>query len=248
MNYYNNMMNSAHLDELISVEQTYWWHVAKNKLLIELLKRECPLGAQVLEGGIGSSNNLLALKQLGYEVTGLDLLPAAVEHCRLLGIYNVQVHDLQQPWPVEHRAYDAVLLLDVIEHCLDPVAVLSHARRALRPNGKILVTVPAIPFLMGPWDRALGHQRRYTMDILQKNAHAAALKLIWGSYWNSFSLLPAFVIRTIEQFFMVSSNAEFPRLPNYINQTLIQLANIERKIICKIPIPIGLSLIGVMVR
>src|SRR5271154_7260627 len=104
-------MERAHLDELIAVEQTYWWHVAKQKLLLELLKRECAPPARVLEGGIGGSNNLLILKQLGYEVSGLDQMQAAVDHCYSLGINNVQVHDLQQPWPVQQYNYDVVVLL-----------------------------------------------------------------------------------------------------------------------------------------
>ena len=82
--------------------------------------------------------------------------------------------------------------------------------------------------------------------MLKENANKTPLKLTWYSNWNSFSLLPAFIIRTIEKFSVKSRNTEFPRLPNFMNKTLIQLATIERKIIKKTTIPLGLSLIGVM--
>ncbi len=240
-------MDKAHLNELISVEQTYWWHIAKRELFLELLKRECPPPACILEGGMGSGNNLLVLKQYGYKVSGLDQMQESVDRCRSFGITEVQVQDLQQSWTIENGKYDLVVLLDVIEHCQNPVQVLHHAKQALRPGGKIIITVPAIPFLIGPWDRALGHHRRYTIDLLKKNAAGANLRLTWHSHWNSFSLLPAFMIRIIEKYCNTSSsNIEFLRLPNFINEILIQLAKVERKIIQKTPIPFGLSLIGVM--
>jgi 2-polyprenyl-3-methyl-5-hydroxy-6-metoxy-1,4-benzoquinol methylase len=158
-------MDRTHLDELISIEQTYWWHMAKQELLLDLLKRECPPPAKILEGGVGSGNNLLTLKKLGYEVSGLDQMQAAVDYCHSIGINDVQLHDLQQPWPTEQKMYDVVILLDVIEHCQHPSQVLCHAERTLCSGGKIIVSVPAIPFLMGPCQ--FGWLESYLVFILE---------------------------------------------------------------------------------
>ncbi|HEX2514863.1 MAG TPA: class I SAM-dependent methyltransferase [Chloroflexota bacterium] len=44
--------------------------------------------------------------------------------------------------PVRQGAAGAVVLLDVLEHVADPGAVLAEARRALRPGGRLVLSVP----------------------------------------------------------------------------------------------------------
>jgi SAM-dependent methyltransferase len=241
-------MDCAHLDELITIEQTYWWHIAKQELLLKVLQRFCPAPARVVEGGVGGGNNLLTLRRLGYEVSGLDIMPEAIEHCRQLGLSDVYVHDLQQPWPQAGGGFDAAIMLDVVEHCDDAPAVLRHASDTLNNTGKVIVTVPAIPFLMGPWDQALGHKRRYTHNSLAEHAQQAGLRLTWWSYWNSFSLPPALVVRTFERFFVSERDTKFPRVPPLVNKTFIMLSAAERAVLDKAPLPLGLSLIGVLSR
>src|SRR5262249_16838522 len=103
----------------------------------------------------------------------------AVAHCRELGIDDVRVHDLQVPWPVADGPVRAVVLLDVLEHIADPVAALRSAAATLDAAGGIVLTVPAIPALMGPWDEMLGHHRRYTRRSLRDQARAAGLRVAW---------------------------------------------------------------------
>ncbi|MGB9105459.1 MAG: class I SAM-dependent methyltransferase, partial [Terriglobales bacterium] len=43
-------------------------------------------------------------------------------------------------------SFDAVTMLDVLEHVLDPVAELQHARALLRPAGILVVRVPNTVF------------------------------------------------------------------------------------------------------
>lgn len=241
-------MDCAHLDELIKIEQTYWWHIAKQELLLKLLQRFCRPPARIVEGGIGGGNTLHTLSQLGYQVSGLDIIPEAIEHCRKIGISDVQVANLEQPWPLEQGTYDAAVLLDVIEHCDDASAALRNARDVLKPEGKVIVSVPAYQFLMGPWDLKLGHKRRYTSGMLRDHAGAAGLKVEWLSYWNSFSLPPAVVVRTFERLCVADRGSEFPRVPDAINKTFIALSAAERAIMDKVSLPAGLSIMGVLSR
>jgi SAM-dependent methyltransferase len=241
-------MDQKHLDELIAVERSYWWHVAKRALVTELLQRHFPPPARLVEGGVGGGANLLAFRALGYRVSGFDVLPAAVAHCRELGIDDVRVHDLQEPWPVADGPAHVVVLLDVLEHIADPVAVLRRAAATLDAAGGLVVTVPAIPALMGPWDRMLGHYRRYTRRMLRDQARAAGLRVTWVSHWNAFTLAPALVVRTLERLGRKQRSAEFPPVSPMVNRLLIAAAGIERGLIETVGVPAGLSLVGILKR
>lgn len=127
-------MTSAHLRELIDLEERYWWHVSKRRLVRSLLQRFAPPTGNLVEGGVGSARNLREWEQMGYRAEGFDLMPESVDHACQRGL-TARVHDLEQPWPVESGSCRAVVLLDVIEHTAHPETVLQHAANVLAPGG-----------------------------------------------------------------------------------------------------------------
>lgn len=62
---------------------------------------------------------------------------------------------------------DSVVLSNVLEHLQDDAGAVRNFRRVLPPEGRLVVFVPALPFLMGSLDRAVGHHRRYTPSSLR---------------------------------------------------------------------------------
>lgn len=239
-------MDTEHLQELIQLEHHYWWHVAKRQLVLSWLSAHAPPPACVIEGGIGGATNLQHLWRLGYQVTGLDILPESIERAWQLGIARAYRHDLLQAWPVDAQSQDVVLLLDVLEHLEDPVLALRNAAASLRPGGWILLTVPAYPWLYGDWDRRLGHFRRYTARMLRHQAQQAGLAVAWLNYWNAFSLPAAIAVRLYQRFLPGERPATFPRVHSLTNQTLLTMAGVERWCCHRFPLPCGLSLISVL--
>jgi SAM-dependent methyltransferase len=64
--------------------------------------------------------------------------------------------------------FDVILLLDVLEHIEDDAAVLTTlVEQNLEPGGRVLVSVPAHPWLYSQHDRNLGHYRRYSSRALR---------------------------------------------------------------------------------
>jgi SAM-dependent methyltransferase len=241
-----DLMDSAHLTELLELEDNYWWHVAKRNMVSELLKHHFPAPGCLIEGGVGAGRNLLEFRELGYSVHGYDIMPEAVAHCRERGIQDVQVHDLEQPWPTSEGSVRAVVMLDVLEHLADPVRVLKHARNALAEDGGLVFTVPAHPVLFGDWDRRLGHFRRYTAKMIRQQAQEAGLAVKYLSHWNALSLPAAYVVRGYQKFFPKQRPAEFPRVAPWVNRMMLRACAAERWLDKSIGVHLGLSVVGIL--
>ena len=63
--------------------------------------------------------------------------------------------------------FDAILYVDVLEHIADDKAELQRAALLLRRGGSLIVLSPAYQWLYAPFDRAIGHLRRYRKKTLQ---------------------------------------------------------------------------------
>ncbi|WP_419947528.1 methyltransferase domain-containing protein [Candidatus Palauibacter sp.] len=61
----------------------------------------------------------------------------------------------------EGREVDSVVSVNVLEHVEDDEEELALMRSLLRPGGHLCLWVPALSALYAPYDRALGHHRRY---------------------------------------------------------------------------------------
>ena len=239
-------MQASHLDELIELEETYWWHVAKRELVLDLLKRHAPPPGRLIEGGIGSARNLLEFQSRGYDVAGLDIMPEAVENAQRRGLSDVAVHDLTQPWPFAGGSAKAVVVLDVLEHLPDPVATLQHIHTVLEDGGRAIVTVPAHQWLYSDWDEALGHYRRYRPSELRAHATEAGFEVDRLSYWNGFTFPAAVAVRGWEKLFPRERSAEFPRVSSMVNRGLLTAAGVERWWLNRLPSVCGLSLFAVL--
>ncbi len=66
------------------------------------------------------------------------------------------------------RLFDAIIYIDVIEHIEDDKAELERASARLKPGGHLVILVPAHNFLFSPFDKAIGHFRRYNKRMLLK--------------------------------------------------------------------------------
>ena len=241
-------MDPSHLAELIELEESYWWHVSKRRLVKGWLQRHSAPPAKLVEGGVGSARDLLEFATLGYEVSGYDVMSESVAHARSRGL-AVSAHDLSEAWPVDAGSVDIAVLLVVLEHMARPVRVLENVHTVLRPGGVLLLTVPAYPVLHGDWDRALGHYRRYTGRMLREQAADAGLAVERLVHWNSFSVPVALALRGAQRLFPRDAPpAEFPRVPRWLNRALIGLAGVERRWLETRPLPLGLSLFAVLRR
>jgi 2-polyprenyl-3-methyl-5-hydroxy-6-metoxy-1,4-benzoquinol methylase len=97
-------------------------------------------GGRLLDVGCGSGEWLSVMKNLGWEVEGLDFDENAVRVARQTGL-NVHCGALEdQRFP--DGSFDAVTLNHVIEHVPDPVKTLKECARILKKGGKLVLATP----------------------------------------------------------------------------------------------------------
>lgn len=93
----------------------------------------------VLDIGCGDGLLLSLLKERGIEAEGIDISPEAAARCTELGL-TARTYDPAQTFPFPDGAFETVVLLDVLEHVYDPVALLKEAARVSR--AAVIVGVP----------------------------------------------------------------------------------------------------------
>jgi SAM-dependent methyltransferase len=76
----------------------------------------------------------------------------------------------------EDALFDTILYIDVLEHIEKDADELLRASRHLRPGARLAVVAPAHPWLYTPFDRAIGHFRRYTRRSLSDCAPPRLLR------------------------------------------------------------------------
>lgn len=157
---------------LSDVEEEHFWFTARRDLVVGLLRQHVPANAgQLLDLGCGPGANLPAWAPFAKTVTGMDvhLADADAKHQIVTG----SVAEL----PFADESADAVLILDVLEH-VDDVVALREACRVLGSGGRLFVSVPAHPWLWGARDRDADHQRRYTRRDLHAKLLSAGFEVI----------------------------------------------------------------------
>ncbi len=95
------------------------------------------------------------------------------------------------------ETFDAVVLVNVLEHIADDRAALEGIFRILKPGGHLLVFVPAMQWLMSELDRLHSHFRRYHKADLVAKAQTAGGHVLQCRYFDMFGVGPWFLLNKL---------------------------------------------------
>jgi SAM-dependent methyltransferase len=176
--------------------------------------------------------------------TGVDMSSLALGYCRQRSIQRLIQGDGAK-LPLADGQMDAIIGLDIFEHIEDDVAAFAEAYRVLKPGGILVLSVPAFKSLWGPHDVALMHFRRYRTSEVTTRLEEAGFQVVRSSY-SVFFLFPIVVIwRLFEKRKKGPAKASLVTLPKWLNSMLIGLQDVESRILAKMNLPWGSSVIAV---
>jgi len=173
----------------------HWWHLARNRIVLQELKTFAPTSPQVLDVGCGRGIAVKYLRAAGITCVGVELaevqpLEGMEGHVRT----GTNATDLPSD---ERLSYDVITLLDVIEHVPDPGAFIASLVAAFPRLSCIVVTVPARQELWSNYDEYYGHFLRYDLGQLRELAGSQGLTVNHASYFFHSVYLPARVMAAL---------------------------------------------------
>ena len=103
---------------------------------------------RVLDAPCGDGALARELSARGWRVSAADLEPMRGDDARGFEFLRL---DLDESLPFEDGVFDAVVLLEGIEHLLSPARCLAEFCRVLRPGGRLVITTPNVSNVQSRW-------------------------------------------------------------------------------------------------
>ncbi len=233
------MLERSHeYDKMAEVERRHWWYVALHHLVVHALQRHLASGGDIVDAGCGTGGLMLFLRDRGYpRLRGFDLSADAVRHCQVRDLDVVRDNLLNIDTQYGPRSADAVVSNDTLYFLDAPERqrFVEACHEVLRPNGILIVNVPALAAFAGIHDLSVGIKRRFTRAAVRDLLVPDRFRILSEVYWP-FLLSPAvYLVRLAQRVRMkrtdsvdVVSDIDLPARP--INALLGGLTRAENRL------------------
>lgn len=126
-------------------------------------------GRSLLDVGCADGEISSRLSSRGWDVLGVEPNPedAVVAATRGIEVFRGTV---EEALPAINREFDAVLLADVLEHCVDPWEQLRLVRQVCKPGAEVVISLPNVAHL-SMRAQLLAGRFRYTEKGLLDRTH-----------------------------------------------------------------------------
>jgi SAM-dependent methyltransferase len=235
-------MERAIYDNMARIDSRHWWFAARRKILARIIERQIRprRDARILEIGCGTGANLDLLARYG-RVEGIEPDPQARAFASARSGIEICGGTLPGGAEIADGCYDLIALFDVLEHIEDDGGALRELSTKLAPGGRLLITVPAMPWLWSAHDVAHHHHRRYTAAGLRQALAAGGLR---PSYLTHFNTLLFPLVVAARGWGKISGREggddAIPSAP--VNRLFEHVFASERHVVPRLPLPFGVSL------
>lgn len=243
-------MRAAEYNLMRAVEDRHWWYAVLRNQVWHALEGLLPAHARLLDAGCGTGGMLAFLQRQIYELNaeGVDAAEEAVSHCRQRGLSGVQTGRVEA-LPYADEVFDAVLSLDVLYHAgVSEQQALTEMRRVLRPQGLLVVNLPAFEGLRGSHDKAVGGARRYTACQVRTLLECSSFVVEMIHYWNAWLFLPLLAWRWLSRIRAGEGNAgrsDLRLTPLWMNALMASGGRLDAAVCRGLRLPFGSSVFAV---
>ena len=205
----------------------HWYYEAKLNALMEMSKG-IKLGV-LLDVGAGSgffSQEMLRANKMQSAVCvdpGYDVESKV----------DIVGHELSFVKTISKSDATLVLMMDVLEHVPDPVALVKEYISKVPASTNFIVTVPAFQFLWSEHDVFLEHYRRFTVKDIEAVLREAGLTIKSGHYLYGL-LFPAIsTVRLLKKTKAMSTTPKSDMKPmsDAMNNILSKICKIDHSLI-----------------
>jgi SAM-dependent methyltransferase len=184
-------INYSGVQELKNIEQGLQFY---SKDLVKKMKKglEIEKNNRVLDFGAGTGQ-LAEIWRDKYKINPicLEIDPSLVE------ILMVKKFKVFQKLDQIQDMFEFVYTSNVLEHIDDDVSTLIDIKNMMLVGGRLVIYVPALPFLFSDLDVSVGHYRRYSKKGLIKNVTEAGFE-VEDCYWNdSLGILATLIVKLL---------------------------------------------------
>ncbi|MHA2275402.1 MAG: class I SAM-dependent methyltransferase [Candidatus Kariarchaeaceae archaeon] len=164
----------------------------------KLFKSRLPASGKILDLGCANGKLLLVLKNLGYDVVGLDIAQSFVDRAKKLSGCPTFQGRAERMDMFDDEVFDCVISTEVIEHVISPFQALREINRILKPRGKAIISTPNshhVVRIVFPSHIAKGEilsKHINSFDLAQWKVLFAmcGFKLVWFKGWPNNRIFP----------------------------------------------------------
>lgn len=183
------------------------------KRLIDAIRRHVPTG-RLLDVGAGTGILVEAAAEAGFRAEGVEPSRWMVARARQRGL---PVHEGALGEVPLEPGYDVITLVDVLEHVMEPAALLAEANRLLKPGGILLVVTPDLGSvaarLLGPrwWHFRVAHVGYFNRANLFSTLERTGFDVV-RAFRPSWSLPVDYLFARLAKYFPLLGRVRPPRV------------------------------------
>lgn len=235
-------MEPSEYDNIARLEDRHWWYRGMAAISLNFLTSVPPSRKQlrILDAGCGPGGMLRHLAAVGLPF-GIDLHSLALAYAHRTASASLARATVER-LPFADHSFDLVTSFDVLYHLAvgDDVAALTEFARVLKPDGLLLIRLPAFEQLRGAHDRTVHTRHRYTAPELRSKLDAAGFRVRRLTYANTL-LFPLIALSRLMQG-RANEHTDVELPSPALNHLLEFVLGLERRWLTHFNLPFGVSL------
>jgi 2-polyprenyl-3-methyl-5-hydroxy-6-metoxy-1,4-benzoquinol methylase len=165
-------MRDQEFDSIYKLEETYWWYRNLHDLVIKALRvKRISEDSRIVDAGCGTGGLLKRLSNEGfYHTEGFDISEYAIHKTRQRGL-KAQVNSIHNLKAIYNKETIDVLICNDMFYFIpekEQSEVMRSIEWVLKPDGLLLMNLPAMKMFRGMHDLEVGINKRFEKKDIQR--------------------------------------------------------------------------------